>query len=332
MTGRLRDGRIAAVVAATLVRRLPVLIVVAAAALVLSGCLQMHIDMTVSSHNTVSGQVRFGLQKSVVTALGGAGPLEQTLAGQNACDKAHATQSSYDDGTYTGVLCTYTDLPIAQFGKGGQDPSSGLSLTRIGDTYQLSGSIDLQKLAANSVDPGIPIDPTTLLSSADVRLRFSFPGPITSSTGTVSGRTVTFTPDASGKITIRATARAGSDSGPTSAFGVGIAIAAGASVLLIALVVWLVLSRRHQRRASAAVSPDQPPAQWDPGFAGVPAGQPADPNTWAYLSPGADWQPSLSQPATYPGVTTSPPPYRYGAPPYGDDVPTSNPPGADDRW
>jgi hypothetical protein len=201
MTRPPADGRIAAVAAATLPRRLAAFILATAAILLLSSCLQMHLDVTVSTHDTISGQVRLGLQKSLLTALGGAGQLGQTLATQSSCDQAHANQSNYDDGTYVGVVCTYTDLPISQFGKGSRDPSSGLSLTRVGDEYKLAGSIDLTKLATNSANPGIPIDAATLLSSADVRLRFTFPGPITSSTGTVSGRTVTFTAGPSGKIT-----------------------------------------------------------------------------------------------------------------------------------
>jgi hypothetical protein len=332
MTQPLADGRIAAVAAAMLPRRLAAFIVAAAAALLLSSCLQMHLDLTVSTHDTISGQVRLGLQKSLLTALGGAGQLGQTLATQSSCDQAHANQSNYDDGTYVGVVCTYTDLPIAQFGKGSRDPSSGLSLTRVGDEYKLAGSIDLTKLATNSANPGIPIDAATLLSSADVRLRFTFPGPITSSTGTVSGRTVTFTAGPSGKITVQATAKARTGSVPISAFGLGIAIAAGAAGLLIALVVWVILVRRRRRTVATDPSPDHLAAAWEPGLAGVPAGQPADPNVWVYSPSGADWQRSLGEPATYPGATTSPPPYGYAAPPqYGNPATPTAPPGPDDR-
>jgi hypothetical protein len=319
------------VAAATLPRRLAVFVIAATAAFLLAGCMQLHVDMTVSAHDTISGQVRFGLEKSLLAAFGGAGELQQTLAAQSSCDPVHAKQSSYDDSTYAGVVCTYTDVPIAQFGKGGRDPSSGLSLTRVGADYRLSGSIDLTKLA-NSASSGIPIDPT-LLSSADVRLRFTFPGPITSSTGTVSGRTVTFTPDSSGKITVQATAKARGDSGSVSAFGIGVAIAAGAAAMLIAVVVWMVLARRRHRPVAAGPPQEQLAAAWNPELAGVPAGEPADPNAWAY-PPGAEWQRSLGPPATYPGTTSSPPPgYGYAAPPpNGYPTTPTAPPGPGDRW
>ncbi len=210
----------------------------------LCGCIQVHVIATVSSDDTVSGETRVGVEKNLVASAGGTDAVFAELDAANSCpkDTPTVTETHYDDGTYIGLVCTFDRTPLAGF-NAQRTSGSQLSLTRTGDTYALSGVIDLSKAVTPTADtpstaPSISIK--TVLTTADIEVRFTFPGPVTSSTGKAAGRTVTFTPDTSGRIDIHATASAVASDGTKAPTGLIAGLVAGIVVVSGYLVVLVI--------------------------------------------------------------------------------------------
>ncbi|MEO6502248.1 MAG: hypothetical protein ABIQ09_10110 [Jatrophihabitantaceae bacterium] len=126
------------------------------------------------------------------------------------------------------------------------------------------GPTDLSSLLPS----GLPqLDPSAILKTAKVSFEFSFPGRIISSKGQARGNTVTFTPDAAGRIEFETVAEAE----PSDGAGIGPAGWVGLAALLAAVAVlagWLL--RRRSRPVAAAGYPG--PAPYGPP---APYGTPA---------------------------------------------------------
>jgi hypothetical protein len=102
---------------------------------------------------------------------------------------------------------------------------------------------------------------SSLLKSAKISFQFSFPGKVTSSAGKVDGNSVTFTPDAAGKINF-ATVADGTSS--TAAGGRTLWIIALAAVLLLAVLIVFLIRRRRRAARRAAQHSGQPGMQGGP--------------------------------------------------------------------
>ncbi|WP_216609941.1 LppM family (lipo)protein [Cellulosimicrobium protaetiae] len=226
-----------------------------------------------------------------------------------------ATQEPYAQDGYTGTKITYADQPIAQLDTGAAD---SISVTREGDEYVVSGSMDMTGEEFNPDTGDATSDEMTrqMMEGLDIKVAITFPGEVVESNGTVDGNTVTWTPvvgetnemTARGSAVAGGAASGGEDSSDESTEGTDGTTAPdggdsagnasdsgsmawlwfviGGVVLLgiIGLVLWLVLRSKPDAQDGQAAGFQQ---------GGYP-GQPGQPG--AYAAPG---QPG--QPGQYPG-------------------------------
>ena len=89
---------------------------------------------------------------------------------------------------FTGSVYTFADQPLDQI------PlltSGYLKIAQQGDTYTASGSIDLTDLDTAMRQQGFP---DTLINGLATQVTITFPGPVTSANGSISGNSVTWHP------------------------------------------------------------------------------------------------------------------------------------------
>jgi hypothetical protein len=212
--------------------------------LVLCGCFTADVDLTVSAQNTVSGQAVVAVDRAVVARSGPvddvvAGLVEDVLPGEPP--SGTVTTEPYADDERVGVRVVLDEVGLVAFGPGATGSTTVLQITREADRYQVAGEVDLRPAAL-----GVADDPAgqRLLRDASVSLRLTFPGLVTASNGTVEGRSVRWDLPL-GEVSMP---RASAEATPTGSFGarvvVGLAMVAGA-----VMVVLLVSARRRSRRA-----------------------------------------------------------------------------------
>jgi hypothetical protein len=213
-----------------------------------TGCMKVDLSLQLHSDDTVDGTMTYAVSRDLLT-LTNSSP--EDLLGQVASQGplpsgVSAQESDYADDTFVGKTLTFSDVGIDAFQRSGIGGET-LSIQRVGDTFQVSGEVDLTSSATGQLQPGT----AQLAKDMQLRLAITFPGPVQQQTGgTVTGNTVTWTPVYGQKTEIRATGSAVGDE--TVSPIVWIAIAA-AVVLLIAIVL-LVMRRRRARSV-----PDEPP-------------------------------------------------------------------------
>ena len=186
---------------------------------------------------------------------------------------------------------------------------------------------DLSGLLPGGVLPSL--DESQILETAKISFAFTFPGKVRSAHGTVSGHTVTFTPDKNGDIDFDTTAGAR----PTSAGGgpgSGTWLALAVAILVIAAIAgWLV---RRRRQTTPAGGTPYPPARFGPAY---PTQQyPTRPEyptqqypTRQYPPAPQYWdRPASDQPTGPPSGPTVQPTHPWAAPPEPYSGPPVTPP------
>ncbi|MGX7680427.1 LppM family (lipo)protein [Jatrophihabitans sp. DSM 45814] len=179
---------------------------------------------------------------------------------------------------------------------------------------------DLASLIPSDLASALPgasslpsLDPKSLLSSAKVSFSFTFPGKVTSSAGTISGNTVTFTPNSEGKIDFK-TVAAADGSNTHDSLGTGVWLVVVLILLALAALVVLLLRRRGRRQ------PPQGPNQ----LVGQAVGPPGYGQADQYGQPQYG-QPQYGQPQDGQPQYGQPPTPGFG-PIYGPDgTPTAEP-------
>jgi hypothetical protein len=210
-------------------------------AVLLTGCIKLNVDFTVSSDNTVSGTMVFAFSKQLLQLtgrsaqglIGSSAPIPSSVPGMSA--------KPYDDGEFAGEEYTFDAVPLTQFNS--DDPTS-ISIVRSGDTFTVSGVLDLSSATGASGATGTIPDLDQALAGADIRISIAFPGAVTDSNGVVDGSTVTWNPKIGQRVELRATAGAiGNGSSSTSSIVLIGLIALGVIVLIV--VVTLVMRGRR---------------------------------------------------------------------------------------
>ncbi len=221
----------------------------------LTGCIKLNVDFSVSSDNQVSGTIVFAFSKQLLQLTGQSA---EELIGSSApipSDVPGVSAKPYDDGEFSGQEFTFEGVPLAQFNT---DDPEGLSIVRQGDTFIVSGVMDLSSPvgasgAAGSI-PGIE----DALAGADIRISVTFPGAVTDTNGTVDGTTVTWSPKIGERLELRATAGAtGSGSSSTSSILLIGGIALGVIVLIV--VIALVMKGRRKGEPVGDIAADMAP-------------------------------------------------------------------------
>ncbi|HET7234926.1 MAG TPA: hypothetical protein VFK59_00665 [Actinomycetota bacterium] len=241
----------------------------AAMALLLSGCIKLTMDLQVNSNDTVSGTVQLGIQKELLELSGGS--IEDIL-GSDApfpSDAPGVTVEEFDDGEFAGQQFNFDSVPIAQFQDQGAE---ALSITRQGDTFVVSGVLDMSGGLSGAT--GLGATGQEFLDSAQIRITMTFPGDVQEASGTIDGNSVTWEPVFGERLEISATASAIDDGDAAGAPGgddgssILMYVLIGVGVLVVVAIVMFFVMR--SRRSAP------PAAGGDAGF-GAPAPAPAAP-------------------------------------------------------
>jgi hypothetical protein len=225
---------------------------VATLALVCTSCLKVDLAMRLHTDDTVDGTMTYAVSRNLLT-LTNSSPealLDQVASGQPLPSGVDYQTTEYADDTFVGKTLTFDGADIAAFQQGGIGGET-LSIRRVGDTFQVSGEVDLTASSTGPLQPGA----AQLARDMQLRLEITFPGPVQEqSGGTITGpNTVTWTPTYGTKTEITATGSALGDR--TSGPFLWIALAAG--IALAGLVVMIV---RRRRRVPAPAETESPPA------------------------------------------------------------------------
>jgi len=291
--------------------RRPARIVAAAglilAALVLTGCgLRLHVGGDVRTDNTLNGSVTMAVDGELAPLMQWSPKVcESTLGG--AAPSGTVSSAAYDQDGYGGCTVNIAGMNITDanylitvlqgvdWASLGSVPGMGsdhLTITRTGDTFVVDGYLN----------PGSALDMMGL--TLDMQVSLTFPGPVTSSNGVISGRTVTWTLVAGGDPTLKAEAAAKQPVGARIAGSKPVLIVVGVVVGVALLGAALVLVLRRQRskaRVGTAVAPTYDPL-WNgsdyQGWMGAPAGpsQPPPGAPAGAYPPVGTYQPSVMTP------------------------------------
>jgi hypothetical protein len=222
-------------------------------ALVCTSCLMVDLTMRLHTDDTVDGTMTYAVSRDLLT-LTHSSPdalLNQVASGQPLPSGVEYQTTDYADDTFVGKTLTFEGADIAAFQQGGIGGET-LSIRRVGDTFQVSGEVDLTTSSTGPLQAGA----AQLARDMRLRLEITFPGAVQEqSGGTITGpNTVTWTPTYGTKTEITATGSALGDrtSGPILWI-----VLAAAAVALAVLVVVIVRRRRH---VSAPAETEAPPA------------------------------------------------------------------------
>ena len=199
-----------------LIRSARVAALAALTALALSGCIKLDMDLAVSSDDTVNGAVIFAIDDSFADLPGvdpkdlfeGTSPVDQPSAGT-------VREEPYEADGKVGTRLVFEGVPIEEFSQGeGED---ALRITRQGETYVVTGSLDLTgdetaagADGADGTDGDTPPVDLGAITDAEVRVAITFPGAVISSNGAVDGNTVVWEPAFGEVVEIQAVAERGS--------------------------------------------------------------------------------------------------------------------------
>jgi hypothetical protein len=204
---------------------------VVAIALLLSSCIKLDMELTVSAGNTVSGTAIVGVDKQILSAFGQTPDQvfgKDTLA---PVGTPGVTTSNYEDDMFIGQKITFVDTPISAL-SASQDQDS-LRIVRDGDVFRVTGALDMSN---TSGDPSNDQLIQQAMSTAEIEISITFPGTVTSSNGAIDGNTVSWKPAVGKRTELSAVASAiASGSSPVIWIVVGVAAVAvlGGGVLVM---------------------------------------------------------------------------------------------------
>jgi hypothetical protein len=207
--------------------------------LALAGCVRFQAGLSVDEHNRLDGNIVVAVisgdeEGAAENAEKGAASIEASLL-PDLRGADGVTAERYEQDDYIGTRFTLHDTPIDALGGGSE---GALTLTREGDVFEFSGTLDFtpgsEPVPIDEVD-GDPGD-------ADISVAISFPGEVLEHNGQLSGNQVTWTTTLEGSVDMEARASAIPSGLPAWLW----VVAAGAA-LLIAITVVIVLNRRGRQ-------------------------------------------------------------------------------------
>lgn len=156
-------------------------------ALVLSGCMRMHTALSLNSDDTVDGSMVMAISDE---AAADAGMTPDELWEQMGTSLTEdlpdgITVEPYAEDGYTGQTFVFENTPLSE------TSSTGLTVTREGDEFVVSGEMDLTEDGLDD-QGGSGLDTADLASTLDIQMTVTFPGAVTETNGERSGNTVTW--------------------------------------------------------------------------------------------------------------------------------------------
>jgi hypothetical protein len=229
----------------------------------MTGCIKLNINLGINSDNTVSGTVEFGVQKELLDLTGQ--NVEDLLGTDSpfASDAPGVTVEPFDDGEFAGQQFIFEDLSIEEFNSGGVAGASGatgvtgagdsLQIARQGDTFVVTGLLDLSSGLSGVTGPFGGTGGAQFLESADIKIAITFPGEVLEAPGgQIDGNTVTYLPEFGERLEINATGSAVENGeaadvvGGSDSFLPLILIIAGVVLVLLLVILLVVRSRRNK--------------------------------------------------------------------------------------
>ena len=263
-------------------RRAGMALALVAMVLLLSGCLKLDMDLTVSEDDTLSGTLIFAFDKALMQAAGQSP--EDVLSGTEPlpADLEGVTQKDYQDDKYQGVQYTFEGLPLEKWNTEGTD----IKIERQGEEFKVSGSMDFSGATESTGDPTMDQQMSSAFESAEIRIKLTFPGEVKDGNGEISGNSITWEPKFGETTELMATASAVPGGGNMTLF-----IIIGAVVLILIIVIVVVAASRKGKGAAvpsegevpgvpeAAAAPvaEATPAPAPPVAPEAPAAPPAPP-------------------------------------------------------
>ena len=293
-------------------RRAAMVLALVSLAVLLSGCLKLDMDVTVSEDDTLSGTMIFAFDKALMEAAGqnpedalaGSEPLPEGLEG--------VEQADYEDDKYQGVQYTFDGLSLEEWNTTDTD----IRIEHVGDEFVVSGTMDMSTGDTGTGDPAMDEQLQTAFESAEVRIKLTFPGEVKESNGQVDGNSVTWEPKFGEATDISATASAVASGG-----NMMLLLIIGGVVLLIVIVVVVVVATRKGKGGAPSAE-----ATAEGGFGTpVPAAPDAPAAPQAPPAPAAPAAASSVEPAAPEPPTAEAPeaPAAPEAPSGGEDAPQS---------
>ncbi len=216
----------------------------------MSSCVKFDLDLTVNKDSSVSGTMIFAVSKSL-SDLGDEQSPESPANDLVDPESEGVTTEPYDDGDFVGQKITLDRVPFSQFSSGGE--SGDLTIVREGDLITLKGFLDLgdnttQKTAEEDLGGVLGqafVD--SIFSSADLKIRITFPAEVVSTTGSLSEdkRTVTWKPKIGQNLDLTTTVKV-----PTFNF-ILYGASAGGILMFLGIVMWFL--KRNKINSSANI-------------------------------------------------------------------------------
>ena len=151
-----------------------------------SGCIKLNMNLSVNSNDLVTGSMIVAVSKELAAYASETG--QSSTSDSLFPNNPKVTRVAYKDASWVGDQYTFQSLPIAEFNAFG-DSSSSIRITRNGDDLVVTGVLDMSTDSSGGDSSTLGIDPGSLF---DVKLSIALPGRIKSSTGTITGNTITW--------------------------------------------------------------------------------------------------------------------------------------------
>jgi hypothetical protein len=221
-------------------------------ALLLAGCMQLHMSLTVNADDTVDGQLLLTAEQSLLTS--GGKTLEQGFADlrQNIPALPPGEETVYKDQKKYGATIAYTKTPLSKFN------SESIKLVKNNGTYRFTLPLD-PKLYGGKFATTSPQNQETFMKLMSFEIQITFPGRVLASNGTEIGQTVSWQVKANepkpaeltatAEIPAVATATAAAGQSGTGG-GFPWPLLAGGVVVLLGIAVTAVLLLRRPGTAS----------------------------------------------------------------------------------
>lgn len=247
-----------------------------ALALLLSACLKLDMDLEVSSDNTVNGTVIFGVNKDLLELTGGS--VEDFLGSEAPLPSGAegVTTEPFEDDEFAGQKFTFESVPLDEFNS--TDSPEQLQITREGDVFRVSGSLDLSAGLTGATGP-TGFGAEEFLQGAELEITITFPGEVTQSNGEIDGNSVTWIPVVGERLDLQASASAIETGGGSN---LTLLLIIAAVIVVAAIVIGVVVAQRRSRPAVAATgfgeaAPGPPPTASEPGPPPPPPAGPPPP-------------------------------------------------------
>jgi hypothetical protein len=251
----------------------------------MTGCIKLNMNVGINSDDTVSGTVEFGVQKELLDLTG---QNVEDLLGSDAPfpnDAPGVTVEPFDDGEFAGQQFVFEDVPIEEFNSGeiagatgatGGAGADSLQIARQGDTFVVTGVLDLSTGLSGATGPFGGTGGAQFFESADIKIAITFPGEVLQAPGgEVDGNTVTYVPEFGERLEINATGSAVDNGEAADVVGGSDSflplILIIAAVVVVLLIVLLLI--RSRRRGGG----ETPSGFGEAGFAGAPVAAPPGP-------------------------------------------------------